>query len=50
MLMLCSYKINLHLICRHERSFEEILQVEAWTKIEGRRRDIEHTFEYKNSN
>jgi hypothetical protein len=23
----------------------EILQVEAWTKIEGRRRDIEHTFD-----
>jgi hypothetical protein len=23
-------------------AFEEILQVEAWTKIEGRRRDIEH--------
>jgi hypothetical protein len=26
-------------------AFEEILQVEAWTKIEGRRRDIEHTFD-----
>ncbi|MEO8253115.1 MAG: Hpt domain-containing protein [Flavobacterium sp.] len=26
-------------------AFEEILQVEAWTKAEGRRRDIEHTFD-----
>ena len=26
-------------------AFEEILQVEAWTKIEGRRRDIDHTFD-----
>jgi len=26
-------------------AFEEILQVEAWTKAEGKRKDIEHTFE-----
>lgn len=26
-------------------AFEEILQVEAWTKIEGKRKDIEHTFD-----
>ncbi|MEZ7498724.1 Hpt domain-containing protein [Flavobacterium sp. Arc3] len=25
-------------------AFEEILQVEAWTKIEGKRKDIDHTF------
>jgi HPt (histidine-containing phosphotransfer) domain-containing protein len=26
-------------------AFEEILQVEAWTKEEGKRKDIEHTFD-----
>jgi len=26
-------------------AFEEILQVEAWTKAEGKRKEIEHTFE-----
>ena len=26
-------------------AFEEILQVEAWTKAEGKRKDIEHTFD-----
>jgi HPt (histidine-containing phosphotransfer) domain-containing protein len=26
-------------------AFEEILQVEAWTKVEGKRKEIEHTFE-----
>jgi HPt (histidine-containing phosphotransfer) domain-containing protein len=26
-------------------AFEEILQVEAWTKIEGKRKDIDHTFD-----
>ena len=26
-------------------AFEEILEVEAWTKAEGRRKDIEHTFD-----
>ena len=26
-------------------AFEEILQVEAWTKREGKRKEIEHTFE-----
>ncbi|MES2239948.1 MAG: Hpt domain-containing protein [Bacteroidota bacterium] len=26
-------------------AFEEILQVEAWTKVEGKRKDIEHTFD-----
>lgn len=25
-------------------AFEEILQVEAWTKAEGKRKDIDHTF------
>jgi hypothetical protein len=25
-------------------AFEEILQVEAWTKVEGKERDIDHTF------
>jgi|TARA_R110002124_G_scaffold253834_3_gene419269 HPt (histidine-containing phosphotransfer) domain-containing protein len=26
-------------------AFEEILQVEAWTKVEGKRKDIDHTFD-----
>lgn len=26
-------------------AFEEILEVEAWTKAEGKRKDIEHTFD-----
>jgi len=26
-------------------AFEEILQIEAWTKAEGKRKEIEHTFE-----
>ncbi len=26
-------------------AFEEILQVEAWTKAEGKRKDIDHTFD-----
>ncbi|MEZ7513741.1 MULTISPECIES: Hpt domain-containing protein [Flavobacterium] len=26
-------------------AFEEILQVEAWTKTEGKKKEIEHTFE-----
>ena len=26
-------------------AFEEILQVEAWTKTEGNKKEIEHTFE-----
>lgn len=26
-------------------AFEEILEVEAWTKAEGKRKEIEHTFE-----
>ncbi|MFT4670254.1 MAG: hypothetical protein ACI9Q9_000456 [Flavobacterium sp.] len=25
-------------------AFEEILQVEAWTKVEGKRKDIDYTF------
>jgi hypothetical protein len=25
-------------------AFEELLQVEAWTKAEGKRKDIDHTF------
>jgi ABC-type Fe3+-citrate transport system substrate-binding protein len=26
-------------------AFEEILQVEAWTKVEGKKKDIDHTFQ-----
>jgi hypothetical protein len=43
-LCLCYKKPTLDLLGMNV-AFEEILQVEAWTKIEGRRRDIEHTFD-----